>query len=140
MAFILDTCVVSELVRPSPNANVVGWFDRNFSACRLASPVIMEIEAGAGYSADSVRFGKLRAVIDRIFRRFSASQRLVFDEAAAREAGKALAAAKAGGRPLGIVDAEIIGLAAALRCAVATRDAEFEDRGVGLVNPWKEGR
>jgi predicted nucleic acid-binding protein len=70
--------------------------------------------------------------------KFARTQRAVFDEAAAVEAARAYSEAERVGRPLGVVDAQIIGVAISTRCAVATRDLDFADRGVSLVNPWRE--
>ena len=76
--------------------------------------------------------------MDRLLHRFPADRRRVFDGAAAREAAAAFGAARMSGRPLSVIDAQIIGLALSARSAVATRDSDFEDRGVALVNPWAE--
>jgi predicted nucleic acid-binding protein len=76
--------------------------------------------------------------IDRVLRRFPRERRLVLDDAAAADAGRALARARREGRPLGVIDAQLIGIATSLRYVVATRDRDFLDRGVDLVNPWAE--
>lgn len=136
---LLDTCVLSELVRPIPDPAVVAWFDRFAATSLLCAPVVMELQAGLGGGKGAPASPKLAAALERLLRRFPVDRRCVFDEPAALEAATALREARRSGRPLGVVDAQIIGLAAALSCAVVTRDADFEDRGVSLVNPWKDG-
>lgn len=135
---LVDTCVVSELTRRRPDPRVIAWFDRKFAQSLLSSPVVMELEAGLAAASDLSRTVNLRAVIDRILRRFPPDRRLVFDESAASQAGKTIAAARRDGRPLGLIDAQLIGLAAAVGCAVATRDVDFDGRGVPIINPWTD--
>ncbi|MEQ1930811.1 MAG: PIN domain-containing protein [Parvularculaceae bacterium] len=136
MAYLLDTCVISELVRVEPDKAVVRWFDKSYGSGVLCSPVVMELEAGLAIDKKGAPSPKLRAAIDRLLRRFLAERRLVFDEAAAVASAAVLGVARRTGRPIGIVDAQIIGLAISTRSAVATRDADFLDRGVEIVNPW----
>lgn len=135
---LVDTCVVSELARRDPDPRVTAWFDRQFSHALLSAPVVMEIEAGIVSVRDPARTEQLRATIERILRRFPRERRLVFDEAAATLAGKAVAAAKLEGRPLGLIDSQLVGLAASVGCAVATRDQDFTGRGVKIINPWAD--
>lgn len=135
---LVDTCVVSELTRRQPDPRVTSWFDRAFTQSFLSSPVVLELEAGLAAASDPSRTEKLRAVFDRILRRFPPERRLVFDEVAASQAGKSIAAARREGRPLGVIDAQLIGIAAAVGCAVATRDRDFDGRGVSIINPWTD--
>lgn len=136
--FILDTCVMSEMLRRRPAQSVIAWLDRFFADCRLTTPVYMEMEQGIALVQDADLRNDYRMRSDRLVDRFSSDQWLLFDRAAAREAAAAIASAQRAGRPLAAIDAQIVGLAIAMRCAVATRDADFEDRGVELVNPWKD--
>lgn len=137
MRFILDTCVISEIVRSRQHAYVAAWVDRSWNDCLLAAPVLMEIEGGVLLIRDMDRRAALRANIDRILRRFATGQRIVFDHAAAMEAGKVIGEGRQAGRPIGVTDAQIAGLARALGCQVVTRDVDFADRGVVVVNPWE---
>lgn len=138
MPILIDTCVLSELVRRAPDRAVVDWFDRFGGTSLLCSPVIMELQAGVSASKGSTHPNRLEKLIDRLLKRFPSDRRCVFDEPAAIEAAAALRMARRSGRPLGIVDAQIVGLAASLRCPIGTRDADFLDRGVDVVNPWEE--
>lgn len=135
---LVDTCVVCELARRNPDPRVTAWFDRRFPNALLSAPVVMEIEAGIVSASDPARTELLRATIERVLRRFPRERRLVFDDAAAAQAGRAVAAAKREGRPIGLIDAQLVGLAAAIGCAVATRDRDFDGRGVKIINPWAD--
>jgi len=130
---LVDTCVVCELARRNPDPRVTAWFDRRFPNALLSAPVVMEIEAGIVSASAPARTELLRAL-----RRFPRERRLVVDDAAAAQAGRAVAAAKREGRPIGLIDAQLVGLAAAIGCAVATRDRDFDGRGVKIINPWAD--
>ena len=137
-AIVLDTCVISELTRPRPDAGVMNWLDSSFPRCILSSPVLMELESGVlGTPDESLRARRVEH-LRRIVERFATDRRVVFDEAAARAAGRSTAEAKCAGRPLTAVDAQIIGIAQTLNAAIATRDSDFANRGVAIVNPWIE--
>ncbi len=136
--FLVDTCLISELARPRPVLSVLRWMDTNFRECVLCSPVVMEIIGGLATIRDDVRRERTTELMHRISDRFPAERRVVFDEPAARAAGHASGQARRAGRPLGVIDAQIIGLAQSLNAAIATRDTDFADRGVDIINPWIE--
>ena len=138
MRFVIDTCVFSEMLRARPAPSVASWIDRFLVHTRLCSPVYMEIEKGIALEADESIRAVLKTKSDRLLNRFDAGDWLLFDRAAAASAGRLLADARRTGRPIGVVDAQIIGIAALTQCAVVTRDADFSGRGVAVVNPWLE--
>lgn len=138
MTIVIDTCVLSEVARQRPERLVLQWLDRNFRNAVLVSPVIMELEAGAWLSPHAAQRTRLTEGHRRIYERFPSERRAVFDEAAARAASRIIATARQTGRPIGIVDAQVIGIAQTLNAAIATRDADFADRDVDIVNPWLE--
>lgn len=138
MQYLIDTCVISELLRARPSQAVRAWIDRFLVHARLCAPVYMEIEHGLALMRDDAARADTRAKAERILNRFQSDQWLVFDRASARETAQVLAKAKQAGRPLAVIDAQIVGIAASLRFAVATRDADFNERGVDLVNPWRD--
>lgn len=137
-SLVVDTCVLSEFVRPRPDPVVLRWLDANFRDIVLTAPVIMELDAGAGLLSDLERRAWMTERHQRLYSRFAPERRAVFDEAAARAASRVIADARHRGRPIGVVDAQIIGIAQTLNGAVVTRDSDFADRGVAIVNPWIE--
>jgi predicted nucleic acid-binding protein len=138
MRIIVDTCVISELLRARPAQSVKDWFDRFLPRTRLGAPVLMELEVGIALMRDPAAQAASRMKVARLLDRFDPSEFLLFDRPAAIAAAKALADARRSGRPLGVIDAEIIGVASATNSVIATRDSDFASRGVAIVNPWTD--
>lgn len=138
MRIIVDTCVISELLRARPSQTVKAWFDRFLPQTRLCAPVLMELELGIALLRDPSAQGSTRLKVARLLDRFDPTEFLLFDRPAAIAAAKALADARRSGRPLGVIDADVIGVASATNSVVATRDADFGSRGVAIINPWTD--
>lgn len=133
-AVLFDTNVVSELVRPRPDANVVA-FVRAQSEPFISVITIHELIYGAE-RAPAARRAKLLAWIAALRSQF-AGRIVAVDEAIAAEAGRLRAAAEAQGRPTEAIDALIAACAAARGATVATRNrGDFEPMGVPIINPW----
>jgi toxin FitB len=137
---LLDTNVVSELLRRTPDATMVGWLNSRFSECAVSSVSVFEINVGIA----SMPRGRdaLQTSVSRIFRRFG-PRKYAFDTAAAHAAAKLLELARA--RGLGLhqlrqkfADLQIAGIAAAYGLGLATRNvADFEGVGLTLIDPWR---
>jgi len=136
MDVLLDTNVVSELVRPTPDRNVVQFLQR-ISAPWVCSITFHELAYGAERSPDPRRRVKLLAWIARIRTDFE-ERNIVVDPAIAEDSGRLRALAAAQGRPASVVDSLIAGAAKAKGLQVATRNTrDFEPFGVPLLNPWE---
>lgn len=132
---LLDTNVLSELVRPHPDDRVTTFVGG------VASPLISvltlhELTYGAARSHDPVRRERLMAWIDTVRRRF-AGRVLDVDPDVAEIAGRLRAAASLAGRPADPIDALIAASALVRDAMIATRNVrDFEPLGVELVDPW----
>jgi predicted nucleic acid-binding protein len=136
---ILDTNVLSELSKPTPNSVVIAWLDRQIDdAVFVTSISIAEIEEGLAL----LPAGKRKELLTQSVRQSIAelaNSVLPFDAAAGRKFAQLVVRAKARRYTLPITDGYIAAIAAELGYAVATRDvAPFLAAGVPVINPWEE--
>lgn len=134
---ILDTNVLSELVRPEPSKSVVTWLNSQPQS-QLASTAmsLLEMRTGATVLPHGRRRDELLALVDGLFDQLF-DELLVFDSAAAVAFSEIVAQRRRSGRPIGTIDAMIASVARVRGATVATRDTnDFSDCGVPLINPW----
>ena len=138
MTVLLDTNVVSELLRPSPNPAVEGWVagrpgaDLHFSAIGEA-----ELRYGVAVLPAGRRRDALASAIEAILREDFEDRVLPFDSEAAREYADIAASRRAVGRPVAPADCQIAAIARSRGMAVATRNTRhFEGMEIDLVDPW----
>ena len=136
---LLDTDVVSELMRASPDAAV-----RRFLAAQrletlfLPSLVVAEIRYGLAWLPEGRRRADLESLFERFLAEGFADRVLPFDATCAARYARARAAREAAGRPIALADALIGGMALAHGATLATRNmTDFEGLGATLVNPWE---
>lgn len=135
--FLLDTNVVSETLRPEPDARVVAWLRAHETKAWLSVVTIGELEAGLRRAPDPKRAATLRAWLDSVLVPQFASRLLDVDLDVARRWGERTATARAAGTPVGAIDALIAATAARHGLAVATRDVRgFAPLAVDVVDPW----
>lgn len=133
---IVDTNVISELMRPSPDSRVLNWLNEN--AALLAASVVttQELTFGAHRLAPGAKRERVERSIDQFASAFQ-GRLLPISIDAARLSGIVLATRLAMGRPTSTADAQIAGTALAYAAVIATRNtADFEDLGIELINPW----
>lgn len=135
---VLDTNVVSELMRASPGRDVVEWLDGQPTRdLFVASVSEAEIRAGVAVLPEGARRRGLAVAAERAFGNLFAGRVLAFDSSAARAYAEIFATRIAIGRPLSLADGQIAAIARSRGMAVATRNVgDFEGAGVDLVNPW----
>ena len=134
---ILDTNVLSALMRQVPDQNVVAWLDRQpRTSVWTTSVTVFEVRFGLQILAA----GKRRTLLTEAFEELLArlGQRVVaFDVAAAGQASDLMAARHKKGRPGDLRDTMIAAIAFAQHATLATRNtAHFEDAAIPIVNPW----
>jgi toxin FitB len=136
---LLDTNIVSDPSRPSPNLAVRAWLDTQPSASLfLCTPVLAELRFGVERLPPGARKNRLRAATDQIENDLYWGRILAFDGAAAAEYGRLAAMRERAGRRLGQMDALIAAIALTHRAALATRDTtDFADLGLELINPFE---
>ena len=136
---ILDTNVLSALMRQLPDRAVVSWLDRQPRASIWTTSITaLEIQ----YGLQILPAGKRRTALLRAFGTLLdtlISQRIAsFDADAAQYAAELMAARHAKGRPCELRDTMIAGIALANHATLATRNvAHFPELASDLVNPWE---
>lgn len=132
---LFDTNVVSELVKPRPDQNVIAFL-REAADPWICSITLHELVYGAERSPDPKRRAKLLAWIAQIAAEF-AERTIVVDTVVAERSGRLRALAAAQGRPASVVDALIAASAEIQGLVVATRNTkDFAPFGVRVLNPW----
>ena len=135
---ILDTNVLSALMRQSADKKVVEWLDKQpRTSIWTSSITILEIRYGLQILPAGKRRSALiqtfeRVLVDKIERRVAP-----FDTVAAQQAGDLMALRHRKGRPGEMRDTMIAGIVLTSHATLATRNtSHFEDLSVPVVNPW----
>ena len=135
---ILDTNVVSELMRPSPEENVVEWIiSRDSQDLYLTTVSEAELRYGVEIMPAGQRREGLNCAMEAMFREDFAERILPFDSPSAQAYAVIAASRRSSGRPISHSDCQIAAIASAHSASVVTRDASgFEGCGVPVINPW----
>jgi toxin FitB len=136
---ILDTNVVSELIRPNRDENVVAWVDAQPIAELFVTAITeAELRSGVATMPSGKRKKALEADVHGILQKEFTGRILPFDSKAAIEYAAIVSARRAMGKPVSQFDAQIAAIARANGAvAIVTRNVEdFAGVGVEIVNPW----
>ena len=139
MAYLLDTCVLSELAKPRPDASVVRWLEAaDETALYLSVLTLGELEKGIARLAPSARRRKIEQwVRQELATRFQ-GRVLAVDAKVAERWGTLSGAAEARGEPLPVIDALIAATGDVHGLEVVTRNtADLARCGARCVNPWR---
>ena len=137
---ILDTDVLSALMRERPEPVIEKWLDRQpRESIWTTSVTILEIRFGLAL----MPLGRRRAGLQREFEAVVGEDlegRIIpFDAAAAEATAELMAARRQSGRTGDLTDSMIAGIAIARRATLATRNTRhFDDLPVPVVNPWAD--
>jgi len=136
---ILDTNVVSELLRAAPAPTVEAWMAGQDGAdTDLTAISEAELRDGLAIRANGKRSRLLAKAADGMLREDFRRRTLPFDSAAADEYARIRAARKAAGRPISPFDCQIAAIARAHGAAMATRNTDdFAGCGVAVIDPWR---
>ena len=140
MRYLLDTCVISELVAKHPNPRVVGWVDNvDEGTLYLSALTIGEIKKGIEKLPASSRKSALAEWLeDGLLIRFE-GRILPIDAPVALVWGKLTADLERQGRPIPAIDSLIAATALQGQLSLVTRnEADFAGCGVAVINPWTE--
>jgi predicted nucleic acid-binding protein len=137
---ILDTNVISELMKPKPSAHVLAWVAKQPIEDVFATSIS---EAEVFYGVELLPEGKRRenlfADAEAMFTQDLAGQVFAFDSEAARVFSRVAAERRMLGKPISHADAQIAAIARSRSAKVATRNVEdFENCGIDVINPWNE--
>lgn len=135
---LLDTNVLSALMRREPGRDVMTWLDDQPAESIWTTTItVFEIRAGIELLEQGRRRRQLEQAFAALLAEDLAGRVQSFDQTAALAAGSIAAARQRVGRPVEIRDVQIAGIAAARRATLATRNTRhFADFDVDLVNPW----
>lgn len=137
---VLDTNVISEVVRSVPNDRVVAWLEALTSEVAITAVTLAELLAGVGRLPDGRRKAKLSARIAAAIEPFRGTRSiLAFDDTAAAYYADVLLAREAAGRPISTADAQIAAICLAHDATCATRNVrDFSHTGIDLLDPWSD--
>jgi toxin FitB len=134
---ILDSCVISESLKPAPNSKVTSWIasleEENVFLPALA---LGELQKGIEILDDGKKRQALRMWFEQLRQRFQ-GRVLPFDEETAIVWGGLCARLAKKGRPAPVIDGIIAATALRHDALLATRNiSDFESSGVKTINPW----
>lgn len=138
--FVLDTNVLSELMRDRPAAAVLDWFTQNTgSAMHISAVTQAEILTGIALLPEGKRRTALATAADLMFEQDFADHCLAFDAVAARGYALIVSERTRHGHPITTEDAQIAATAMTNELIVATRNtADFKNiQGLEIVDPWE---
>ena len=136
---LLDTNVVSEVMKTQPAEAVVAWLNSQDSERLYVSAItIGEITYGLRILPDGKRRSGLRERFERFVALAFDQRVLSYDESAARVYGELMGDRKELGLPMSVPDGQIAAIARLNHLAVATRNVlDFEHCGIDVLNPFE---
>lgn len=138
---ILDTNVVSELLRARPDTNVFNWVAQQEPTDLFLSAVSeAELRYGVQVLPAGQRRDRLTAGIEDMLGEEFAGRILPFDSGAARMYAVIAATRRIAGRPISQADGQIAAIARSRGALIATRDTgDFDGCEIEVINPWTDG-
>ena len=135
---VIDTNIISEVMKPSPSLAVLKWLNQQNSNSLFVSTITLgEIEYGLRILPTGKRRHELKERFEQFIFQAFRQRILVFDEAAARSYGEVMGHRKDLGRPMSVPDGQIAAIARSKGFAIATRNtSDFEECGFDLFNPF----
>lgn len=133
---MVDTKVISEMMRDEPDPNVLGWVA---AAGRLHTTAITlaELDYGIARLPAGRRRDQLAATAATVFADFD-NVILPFDARAARRYARIITGCERAGRPIAAADAQIAAICASREATLATRNTgDFNATGITLIDPWQ---
>lgn len=140
--YLLDTNVLSELMRPSPASAVMAWFRERIDRPMYTSSITEgEILLGIALLPEGKRRDALANAAQQLFGEDFAARRLPFDSDAAFHYAIVRASRRRQGEPVTTEDAQIAAIALAHELAVVTRNTKdfLHIPSLALSNPWQQG-
>jgi toxin FitB len=136
---VLDTNVVSELMRPEPDGRVVEWVDQFlYGEVFISVVTAAELFCGVARLPEGRRKELLAARVTELLDEDFNEQIMPFDHLAAGWYARVAAGREALGRPMSMADAQIAGTCLRYGVDLATRNVkDFADTGVTVLSPWE---
>ncbi|MCF8571543.1 type II toxin-antitoxin system VapC family toxin [Gordonia sp. HY002] len=135
---VLDTCVISEALRPTPDPGVIAWLESLTDNVAITTITLAELLAGVRRLPDGRRKSGLEAALGSALDPYRNTRSLLtFDDEAAAEYAEVLFAREVAGLPISTPDAQIAAICRANGAVCATRnEKDFAETGVQVLNPW----
>ena len=135
---VLDTNVVSELMRNNPHPEVVAWLDDQPTETLFVTAITeAEIRTDIALLPDGGRRRGLTVAAEHFFDVLFAERIMPFDSEAAQSYAEIAASRRAAGRPISQADCQIAAITRSRGALVATRDVgDFVGCGIDVKNPW----
>lgn len=138
MNYILDTCVISELVKPLPNENVLEWIEKQSEDNLYLSVItIGEIQKGISKLTESNKKTNLQTWLDNDLKFRFESRILPVDEKIAKEWGKIKGISEKAGNKIPVIDSMIAATGLFHKMVIVTRNInDMQISGLEIFNPW----
>jgi predicted nucleic acid-binding protein len=135
---LLDTNVVSELMKATPDIGLLNWIDRlPRTELFVASITQAELLYGVALLPLGRRRDEIAQAVNAVFGDLFRDRVLPFDSAAASAYADIGANRRRAGRPIGAFDAAIAAIARSRSLPLATRNlSDFEGCGLDVIDPW----
>ena len=138
---VLDTNVLSELMRTSPDPVVVTWLDQTVPETVWTTAIsVFEIRFGLELHEQGGRRRSLEAAFEAMIHSDLNRRVLPFDDSSAQCTARISARGRKAGQLVDLRDSMIAGIVATQEASLVTRNIRhFENAGIALINPWKVG-
>ena len=138
MRYLLDTCVISEIIRLKPNKNVISWLKKQDESSLFLSVLTFgEIEKGIEKAPDEVRKKKLRLWVEEDLKQRFEGRILPIDLQVSTQWGILQGKSEQAGKPMPAIDGLIAVSGLVNNCVVVTRNtSDMEQSTAELFNPW----
>lgn len=139
---VLDTNVISELMRGSPETAVIEWIDMHADIDLFVTAItVAELFYGIARLPNGRRKTNLATQVERMIGEDFDHRVLPFDELAAAHYGDIAADREHAGRPISIADAQIAAICRSYASTLATRNVDdFASTGITVIDPWTSVR
>ena len=136
---ILDTNILSELMRPSPNMRVVNWLNAEEPlGVTITAITVAEILYGIERLPDGKRKQRFAQLAAEMFEEDFTDRVLPFDEVAAAYYAALVTDSERSGRVIHSADAQIAAICQQHKAQLATRNVkDFEHLGISIIDPWR---
>ncbi len=138
MKYLLDTCVISEMIRPQPDKNVISWMQsKSENSLYLSVLTFGEIEKGIEKAPDVTRKRRLKLWVEEDLKKRFESRIIPIDLNISVRWGEIQGAAELLGNPMPSIDGLIAVSGLVHNCIVVTRNiSDMEHSSAELLNPW----
>jgi len=138
MKYLLDTCVISEIIKHQPNKNVLAWIQRqDEDSLYLSVLTFGEIEKGIEKSSDAVRKRNLQLWVEDDLKKRFKGRIIPVNLDVSIKWGAIQGAVELKGNPMPTIDGLIAASGLIHSCVVVTRNtSDMLQSSVELLNPW----